>query len=378
MAHPGPLPDSCLAALVTGFNQPVELRELPMPELEHGALVVKIEAATVCGTDLHIWDGTFAAGGIGQVNLPIVPGHEMVGRVAALGPGEHADVTGSELKTGARIVFTPGRCGACHYCTVVGQPNLCTKRIGYGRQSAVYPYLVGGFAEYCYVHPGSSRIRVPDEVKPEWASAASCALRSVIRGFRQLGPIEPWHTVVIQGSGPLGLFATAMAKRAGAARIIVIGDPAARLDVARTWGATETIAVSSHREPAERVSAVRDTTGGHGAEIVMEFSGARTAFTEGVAMTRRGGRYLVGGQVGPQEVPFRPTLITQNQLTIVGSYSGSEAEYWRAIEFIRRTKDEYDFDQILSGRFRLDQITDAFGGMQSMQEIKPVVIPEVT
>ena len=108
----------------------------------------------------------------------------------------------------------------------------------------------------------------------------------------------------------------------------------------------------------------------------MEFSGARTAFTEGIAMVRRGGRYLVGGQVGPQEVPFRPTLITQNQLTISGSYSGSEAEYWRAIEFIRRTKDEYDFDQILSNRFRLDQVTDAFHGMQSMQEIKPVVIPE--
>jgi threonine dehydrogenase-like Zn-dependent dehydrogenase len=376
MAYQEALPESCMAAVVAEFNQPVELRELPVPELQHGALLVKIEAATVCGTDLHIWDGAFGAGGIGQVNLPIVPGHEMVGRVAAFGPGEHADVTGSELKIGDRIVFTPGRCGSCHYCTVAGQPNLCTKRIGYGRQSAAYPYLVGGFAEYCYVYPTSSRIRVPDEVKPEWASAASCALRSVITGFRQLGAIEPWQTVVVQGSGPLGLFATAMAKRAGAARIIVIGDPSARLEVARAWGATETIPVSSHGEPEERVTAVRETTAGQGAEIVMEFSGARTAFPEGIAMVRRGGRYLVGGQVGPQEVPFRPTLITQNQLTITGSYSGSEAEYWRAIEFIRRAKNEYDFDQILSSRFRLDQVTDAFHGMQSMQEIKPVVIPE--
>jgi L-iditol 2-dehydrogenase len=376
MASQAALPESCVAAVVTEFNQPVELRELPMPELDHGALVVKIEAATVCGTDLHIWDGSFAAGGMGQVNLPIVPGHEMVGRVAAFGPGDHADVTGSELKIGDRIVFTPGRCGHCHYCTVAGQPNLCANRIGYGRQSATYPYLVGGFAEYCYVYPTSSRIRVPDEVKPEWASAASCALRSVITGFRQLGPIEPWQTVVVQGAGPLGLFATAMAKRAGAARIIVVGDPALRLEVARAWGATETIPVSRHREPEDRVSAVRQATSGHGAEIVMEFSGARTAFSEGIAMVRRGGRYVVGGQVGPQEVLFRPTLITQNQLTIVGSYSGSEAEYWRAIEFIRRTKDEYDYDRILSGRFRLDQVTDAFGGMQSMQEIKPVVMPE--
>jgi L-iditol 2-dehydrogenase len=113
------------------------------------------------------------------------------------------------------------------------------------------------------------------------------------------------------------------------------------------------------------MSAVRETTAGQGAGIVMEFSGARTAFTEGIAMVRRGGRYLVGGQVGPQEVPFRPTLITQNQLTITGSYSGSEAEYWRAIEFIRCTKDEYDFDQILSSRVRLDQVTDAFHGMRT-------------
>ena len=123
MAYQEALPESCMAAVVAELGQPVELRELPVPELEQASLLVKIEAATVCGTDLHIWDGSFGAGGIGQVNLPIVPGHEMVGRVAAFGPGEHADVTGSELKIGDRIVFTPCRCGSCHYCTVAGQPN---------------------------------------------------------------------------------------------------------------------------------------------------------------------------------------------------------------------------------------------------------------
>jgi L-iditol 2-dehydrogenase len=367
------LPQTCRAAVVTAFNEPVEIREVPIPDLEHGALLVKIDAATVCGSDVHLWDGSLNA--IRPINLPVIPGHEMAGTIVALGEGLHTDVAGEPLIIGDRIVFTQGRCGSCFYCSVAQQPNLCANRKHYGTNCEHHPYLVGGFAEYCYVYPTSRRIKVPDNVKPEWASAASCALRTVITSFERLGAVEPWETIVIQGAGPLGLFATAVATHSGAGRIIVVGDPASRLDLAKDWGATDTVSVAQHNEPDARIQVVRDLTAGLGAEIVMEFSGARTAFTEGLAMTRRGGRYVVAGQVGPHEVTMRPTDITKGHLTILGSFSASESQYWRAMQFLSRTQDRFDFDRLLSSRFRLDEVTSALAGMQSMTEIKPVLLP---
>jgi L-iditol 2-dehydrogenase len=297
--------------------------------------------------------------------------------VVALGGGEHFDVVGSPLQVGDRIIFTFSRCDHCLYCTVLGMPNLCSSRRSYGANAETYPYLVGGFAEYCYVYPGSRRVKIPEGVKPEWASAASCALRSVVGAFQRLGAIEPWETLTIQGAGPLGLFATALASVSGAARIVVIGDPAERLTIAQEWGATDVVSVAATADGEARIQAVRDLTGGAGADIVMEFSGARTAFAEGVGMIRRGGRYVVAGQVGPQEVAFRPTQITQGGLTILGSYSAAESEYWKAIQFMDRYKERFDFDRILSNRFHLNQVHDALTRMQQLQEIKPVIIPAV-
>jgi L-iditol 2-dehydrogenase len=368
------MPKTSRAAVVTAFYSPLEVRDLPVPELEHGALLVKIDAATVCGSDVHLWDGSLNA--IRPIELPVVPGHEMVGTIVAQGTGNHRAVDGRALSIGDRIVYTQGRCGTCFYCGVADQPNLCENRKHYGTNCATFPYLGGAFTEYSYVYPTSRRILVPSDVKPEWASAASCALRTVVGAFERLGTVEPWQTLVMQGAGPLGLFATAVAKRAGVQRIIVVGDPASRLELAREWGATDTVSVSGHPQPGDRVEAVRALTGGVGADIVMEYSGARTAFAEGLDMVRRGGRYVVAGQVGPHEVTIRPTDLTRGHLTVLGSFSASEAHYWKAIQFLSRTQDEFEFDRLLSSaRYSLAEVGSALAAMQSMSEIKPVIVP---
>src|SRR5215831_4649299 len=98
----------------------------------------------------------------------------------------------------------------------------------------------GAFAEYSYVFPGSGLVKVPDAVKDHWASAASCALRSVVHAFERLGPLREPEIVAVQGTGPIGLFSVAMAARSGAAKVIAIGAPADRLEVAKKWGADYT------------------------------------------------------------------------------------------------------------------------------------------
>lgn len=368
------LPKTSKAAVITAFGEDLEVRELPIPELEPGAVLVKVEAGTVCGSDVHVWDGSLHAGGIRPVIPPVVPGHEMAGKIVAMN-GDIPYVGGGSAHIGDRIVFTLGRCGTCYHCAVANQPTLCANRKSYGTNCETYPYLVGGFSEYCYVYPTAHKIKVPDTVKPEWASAGSCALRTIVAGFERLERIEPWQTVVIQGSGPLGLFATALAKVSGAERIIVVGAPDSRLELAQEWGATDVISVLDIPEPEARVDAVRELTGGHGAEIVMEWSGARSAFAEGIDMVRRGGRFLVGGQVGPHEVTFQPSMILRNHLNIIGSMSAAESHYWKAMQFLDQRQDEFDFDRLLGSRYGLNEVTSALRGMQNLTEIKPVIDP---
>jgi L-iditol 2-dehydrogenase len=372
------VPEMSRAAVITEFGGDLAVRELPVPKLEPGALLVRIEAATVCGSDVHVWDGSLHAGGIRPIVLPVVPGHEMAGVVVAKGEGANGYTGGGEVALGDRIVFTQGRCGTCYHCAVAMQPNLCPNRKNYGTNCESFPYLVGGFSEYCYVYPTARKIKVPDDVKPGWASAGSCALRTVVAAYERVGRIEPWQTVVVQGAGPLGLFATALAKRSGAHRIIMIGAPQPRLELAKRWGATEVLSVEDLPEPEARVQAVRDLTAGQGAEIVMEWSGARTAFAEGLDMVRRGGRFLVGGQVGPHKVEIQPSTIMKNHLEVIGSMSASDSHYWKAMDFMSKAQDEVDFDALLTTRFGLHQVTDALRGMQDLSEIKPVIEPALT
>jgi threonine dehydrogenase-like Zn-dependent dehydrogenase len=220
-------------------------------------------------------------------------------------------------------------------------------------------------------------VRVPDEVETPWASAASCALRTVVHSFDRIGRIAPTDTVVIQGAGPLGLFATALADHMGAARVITIGAPENRLEIARSFGATDTISVLDVSEPEDRTAAVRDLLGGDGANVVFEFSGARTAFTEGLGMVKEGGRYMVTGQIdGPgKEVPVRPGYITRQQLTIMGTWSGHIAEYYKALQFVRSTRDRYDFGAIVPNRYKLSEATEALSRMRAQDDIKPVITP---
>jgi L-iditol 2-dehydrogenase len=369
------LPTSSRAAVITNFGSELEVRDLPIPELEAGALLVKVEAGTVCGSDVHVWDGSLHAGGVRPIVLPVVPGHEMVGIVVTMNGEDIGYTGGGTVSVGDRIVFTQGRCSSCYHCSVAGQPNLCSNRRNYGTNCEGFPYLVGGFAEYCYVYPTSQKILVPHDVKSEWASAGSCSLRTIINAFEQLGRVEPWQTVVVQGTGPLGLFATALAKCSGAQRIVVVGAPDSRLELARAWGATDLVSVLEHPEPQARVDEVLALTRGQGAEIVMEWSGARTAFSEGIDMVRRGGRFLVGGQVGPHQVQFQPAKILKNHLTVIGSMSGTESHYWKAMQFLSKRQHDFDFDRIISNRYGLDRIADALRGMQNLTEIKPVIIP---
>lgn len=364
------LPTVSRAAVLRNFKEPLVIEEVPVPvTIEPGAALVKIEACSICGTDVHLWQGSLSL----KVELPVIIGHEMVGRVIALGSGVENDSVGTPLRVGDRLVYTHTACGNCYFCTTARKPTLCENRRAYMYESMTrHPFLLGGFAEYGYVMPTAGRIVVPEGVSSELASLSSCALRSVMNAFSQLGPIDPSDVVVIQGAGPLGLLATANARVRGALKIIVIGAPVARLALAAQFGADLCIPVDT-TTAEQRLEQVLAATAGRGADIVMEFAGVPSAFNEGLMLARKGGRYLVVGQLGEGKLEFQPSLIVKKNITVIGSFSGDARSYSLAIDFMAAQQHNFPFEKMITGRYKLDDVNVAMERMKNYQEIKPVI-----
>lgn len=371
------LPKTSRAAVVARYGEPIEIRELPVPqesELEPGALLVRVDVASICGSDVHQWDGMTQA--LVPASLPIVLGHEMMGTVVAFGPGPREDSIGQPLAEGDRLLWTHVYCGQCYECRVQHTPTMCRRKKQYMRTNCErFPYLVGGFAQYCYVFPASGRVRIPDGVPDGVASAASCALRTIVHAFDRLGRLEPHQRVVIQGAGPLGLFATAMASAAGVRELIVVGAPARRLALAQRWGAQAVVSVDELPAAEQRLARVRELTGGAGADVVLELSGAPFAFAEGLDFLRPGGRYAVVGQLGGPLTPIQAALIVRKQATILGVQSADIGHFWKGLQFVRATADRFDFEAMLTTRYPLARINEAIQAMRAFQEIKPLVLP---
>jgi D-arabinose 1-dehydrogenase-like Zn-dependent alcohol dehydrogenase len=360
------------AAVLRRFAAPLTIEEVPLPhEIESGAILVRIETCSVCGTDVHLWEGSLST----TVQLPVILGHEMVGRIVALGRDADVDSVGQRIRIGDRIVWTHTSCGRCFFCTVAHQPALCqnARRYMYERIDQ-FPYLLGGFSEYGYVLPEAGRIRVPDDVGNELASLSSCALRSVMNAMDVLDGVGSSDVVVIQGSGPLGLLATVATKIAGARRVLTIGAPDSRLAIASEFGADDTLSIE-RTSLAERLEWVRANTDGRGADIAMEFTGHPDAFSEGLELVRRGGRYVVVGQLGSGTTTIKPALIVTRQLRILGALSGRAKAYWKALAFLSAHQRDIPFERMISNTYSLDDVNTAIQRMKDYQEIKPIIRP---
>ena len=243
------------AAVVTEWGAPMEIREYALTPPDPGGLLLRVERATVCGSDVHAWNGALARNF--DIELPIILGHETVGRIVAFGDGARTDSVGTPLREGDRVTWAHEACGQCYECTVLRMGTLCpNRRIGFLLNADVAPHFHGGFAEYAYVGARAGRLRIPDDVDSEWAAAASCALRTVVDAAERLGRVDFRHAVVIQGAGPVGLFATAMLSVARPRKLVVVGGPPERLEVARAWGADVTIDIADHPTAEARRDAV--------------------------------------------------------------------------------------------------------------------------
>jgi len=347
------------AALFFGPGRPMELVELPVPDPEPGAVVVRVTRANVCGSDLHIWRGDGWLGAMARDDGRII-GHEMTGIVHALGEGVTADWAGHPLTEGDRVVyqyFAP--CGRCRSC-LRGLSAACRHSFAVLRgKPSVFPHFRGAFADYFYVDPKMAIFKVPDEVPDAVVAGSNCALAQMVHSLDRVGVGLGDH-VVIQGAGGLGLYGVALAKARGATLVIVVDGVPARLELAARMGADELINLNQLTETDARVARVKELTGGWGADVVCELVGSASVVPEGLRMLGPGGRYLEVGTFYPgTTVDLDPGLLVSGNLRIeaVGSYDA--ISLGRAVEFLGANLDRLPLDQVLVD-FPLEAINEAF------------------
>ena len=348
-------------------TRPFRIEERPVPPLEDGAILARMQMAGICGTDVHILHGKV------KVHTPAILGHENVAEVVAIG-GEAAryDITGERIEPGQLITWLPKSCMRCYNCTILGDQAKCENRIGYGGwlPATQHPYLVGGFAEYAWLLPDSDVVIIPPDVKPE-AVVLGDALRIMVHGFDRIGGINYGDNVVVQGSGAVGLMGLLLARDAGANRVIVIGAPEARLALAREFGADATLDITT-TTPDERRATVHALTGGRGADVVLECAGVPAAVPEGLELTRINGRYLIAGHYGDAgTVPLNPHVINKKQITITGAWSAANKHFLRGLTLMRKLP----IDKLVTHRYALADVNDALIATERQETLKAVIVP---
>lgn len=302
------------ALLLTEYLK-LEIVEMPEPEIGPDDVLVRVRACGICGSDVHGYDGSS-----GRRHPPLVMGHEAAGEVARLGANVH------DLKPGDRVTFdSTVYCGRCFFC-VRGDVNLCDNRQVVGVAPKEYRRH-GAFAEFVSV-PRRIMYRLPDSFPYEQAAlieAVSIGVHAV-----SITPVKLGDTAVIVGVGMIGSVTLQAAKAAGCSRIIAVDIDDAKLERARTIGATDVFNPRKSDVQAE----VLKLTGGHGADIAFECVGYSEPVATAVYSVRKGGMVTLVGNLAPQiEAPLQ--YVVTRQIRLQGSCA-SNGEYPQCIDLMAK------------------------------------------
>lgn len=374
------------AAAVMRGPERLEVTTFPIPDVEPGAVLMKVALSGVCGTDKHTFRGeTKQYSGTPherEARFPLICGHENVGTVAEIG-GAVRDSQGRLLQVGDRIV--PGAnlpCGHCHFCLGSYPYYFCTNLEDYGNSlsCASPPHLLGGWADYMYLLPGTPLFRVPDDLPDEIAvltevMAVTHGIETAFRLLGETGGPAFGHTVAVIGIGPLGLCHLIKARLLGAARLVAIEPLQSRRRTAETFGATLTMDPRSSQEE-ERIAAVKDHTEGVGPDVVVDCSGLPHTFVESARMVRIGGAVIEAGAfVDLGEVGLNPADICARNVAILGVGGERARAYLPSMRLLAANQDRLPLERIVTHRFPLLEAERAIGVSQMDGAMKVVIKP---
>jgi 2-desacetyl-2-hydroxyethyl bacteriochlorophyllide A dehydrogenase len=318
----------------------VVVTELPAPQPRPHEVVVAVEACGVCGTDLHIAEGSFA-----PTPYPIVPGHEFAGTVVEVG-----SQVATGIEVGARVAVDPSLfCGHCRACRS-GRGNLCEN------WNATGDTVDGAFAELVAV-PAINAYRLPDSMTFEQGALVE-PLSCAVHGVRRLG-VEVGESVLVVGAGTMGLLLVSLLERAGA-HVVAVDRVESKNRLAESMGAV-------------RSATSLDALGGEQFDAVVDVTGVPPVIEQGLAAVRRGGRFLVFG-VAPEEsrVALSPFRIYNDEVTVLGSMAVLHS-FGAALDLI--ADGVVPTERLVSHRLPLHDYERALGIVREGTGVKVHVLP---
>ena len=359
------------AAVCREFRKPLVIEEIAMRAPHCDEVKVKVAATAICHSDLHDMHGDFGGG------LPFVGGHETAGHVEEVGAGVTAVKPGDAV-----IVSLLESCGSCYYC-ITGRPYFCETKVTYDVQGAltdetgagiIQKARVGGFAEYVLVHE-SQLVKIAPDFPMDVASLLACGVTTGFGAVVNRAKVPPLNSVVVIGAGGVGLNAVQGALVCGANPIIAVDILDSKLIRAREFGATHAV----NSKATDAVAAVKDLTGGRGADYVFVTVGSSAALQQAFAMlARRGTAVMVGlppATDPPLSLPAAEFALTEK--TVTGGFMGSiclQVDIPAVIALYKAGR--YKLDELIAARYPFARINDALESSAAGEALRNVVVFE--
>ncbi len=351
-------------------NAPFEMRQYPVRDVHAGEVLVRITMSTICRSDIHSYEGRRSN------PFPGILGHEIIGVIEQMGECVGNDLRGDSLAPGDRVTWTEFFTdGPSYYRDVLDMPQKAPGLRKYGHDHVDdEPHFLGGFADYCYIQPGTGILKLPDEITDEEATPLNCGIATMIAAT-EAADISVGETVVVQGLGLLGIYGCAIAKSRGAARIIGLDKNCSRRRKARLFGADLTFDVETMSDD-ELVVAVRDASPPDGPDVVLEVCGVSSVIPGGVRMLRIGGRYVLAGLINPGSTfELDGSELVHKWITLKGIHNYHPRHLVQALDFVMANRDRYPFAEIVDARFNLDQLDTAFEMAAKHRVLRAAIVP---
>jgi L-iditol 2-dehydrogenase len=361
-------------AVIPSPRAAVEVREVPAPELAPDSALLDVELSEVCGTDVYLQQGRLSG-----VPYPLVPGHVSVGRLSKI-RGSVVDIDGKAFREGDRVTFLDVHrtCNACWHCLVAKASTRCPQRKVYGITYGLDDGLCGGWAEQIYLKPGTRCIRFAGE--PERFMAGGCALPTALHAIER-SEVAIGDTVLVLGSGPVGINAIILSLMRGALRVLCIGAPSQRLEAASLAGADATLNIEIANEQ-ERLDWVLAQTNGRGADVTIEATGVPVAVVQALRFTRDAGTVVIVGQYTDHgDTAFNPHLdLNKKHLDVRGCWGSDFSHFYRGTQIISDPVRSAPWARLQSGlsRYDLSHANEALADVATGRVLKALIAPQIS
>lgn len=358
-----------------GAHKAFAVREFEVTKPPKGYGQMELIASGICGTDLHMHNGKLAVG------FPSIIGHEFVGRITE---ADKETAKGFGLAVGDAVIADIAvPCGQCLLCQSGEDANCVNMQVTNGGSIDTPPYLYGGYTEVNYT-PLTNLIKIPEDLHPVVAATFACPGPTVVHACRlaqQAGVrLENTNVAVVQGLGPVGLFAILYLKKSGVKKVYAItaGNNRKREAVAGTIGAERVFNLRQEGEEAINASLTAEN-GGLGVDLCLEASGAPRAVVQGMQILRNRGVYLIPGQYSNAGgVEILPQMITFKALHMIGSSQYSICDVEKYLSFLRANRDLHPVIETMSSRYPIEQINEAIRDAKTGNTVKTLLVKQTS